>query len=131
GSARMAGFVKGAGMIAPEMATLLAFVLTDAAVERALIVDALAGTAARTFNSISVDGCRSTNDTLLVLANGASGEEPIGLEHPLAGAFREALEDVCATLARQIVEDGEGATKVVSIVVDGATGTREARRAAG
>jgi glutamate N-acetyltransferase/amino-acid N-acetyltransferase len=131
GSAHIVGFAKGAGMIAPEMATLLAFVVTDAAVERGLLVDALGGATARTFNSISVDGCRSTNDTLLVLANGASGEEPIGLEHPQAGAFREALEEVCASLARQIVEDGEGATKVVSIVVDGATSAREARRAAG
>jgi glutamate N-acetyltransferase/amino-acid N-acetyltransferase len=131
GSARMVGFAKGAGMIAPEMATLLAFVVTDARVERGLLVDALGGATARTFNSISVDGCRSTNDTLLVLANGATEEEPMGLEHPGAGAFREALEEVCASLARQIVEDGEGATKVVSIVVDGATSAREARRAAG
>jgi glutamate N-acetyltransferase/amino-acid N-acetyltransferase len=131
GSARIVGFAKGAGMIAPEMATLLAFVVTDAPVERGLLVDALGGTTARTFNSISVDGCRSTNDTLLVLANGATGGEPIGLEHPQAGAFRESLEEVCASLARQIVEDGEGATKVVSIVVDGATSAREARRAAG
>ena len=131
GSARIVGFAKGAGMIAPEMATLLAFVVTDAPVERGLLVDALKGATARTFNSISVDGCCSTNDTLLVLANGATGAEPIGLEHPDAGAFRGALQEVCASLARQIVEDGEGATKVVSIVVDGATSAREARRAAG
>jgi glutamate N-acetyltransferase/amino-acid N-acetyltransferase len=131
GSARIAGFAKGAGMIAPEMATLLAFVVTDAAIERGLLVEALGTVTSSTFNSISVDGCRSTNDTLLVLANGAAGGEAIGLEHPQAGAFREALEKVCASLARQIVEDGEGATKVVSIVVDGATSAREARRAAG
>ena len=131
GPAYIAAFAKGAGMIAPEMATLLAFVVTDAPIERGLLVDALSGTTTRTFNSISVDGCRSTNDTLLVLANGAAGGEPIGLEHPRAGAFREALEEVCASLARQIVEDGEGATKVVSIIVDGATNDREARRAAG
>jgi glutamate N-acetyltransferase / amino-acid N-acetyltransferase len=130
GSARIAGFAKGAGMIAPEMATLLAFVVTDAPIERGLLVDALGGATTRTFNSISVDGCRSTNDTLLVVANGAAGGEPIGPEHPQAGAFRDALEEVCASLARQIVEDGEGATKVVSIVVDGATSDREARRAA-
>jgi len=128
--ARIVGFAKGAGMIAPEMATLLAFVVTDAPVERALLVDALNETTGRTFNSISVDGCRSTNDTLLVLANGAAGGAPIGLDHEQAGAFREALDEVCASLARQIVEDGEGATKVVSIVVEGATNVREARRAA-
>jgi glutamate N-acetyltransferase/amino-acid N-acetyltransferase len=131
GGASIIGFAKGAGMIAPEMATLLAFVVTDAAVERGLLVDALARSAATTFNSISVDGCRSTNDTLLVLANGAAGGEPIGLADDRADAFRTALDEVCSALARQIVEDGEGATKVVSIVVDGATSAREARRAAG
>ena len=131
GSARVAGFAKGAGMIAPEMATLLTFVVTDAVVEHGLLVEALGEATARTFNSISVDGCRSTNDTLLVLANGAAGNDSIGPAHPQAPAFKEALGEVCASLARQIVEDGEGATKVVSIVVEGATGTREARRAAG
>lgn len=131
GSARILGFAKGAGMIAPEMATLLSFIVTDAAVEHGLLVEALGESTARTFNSISVDGCRSTNDTLLVLANGAAGGEAIGSEHPPAHAFKDALTDVCASLARQIVEDGEGATKVVSIVVEGATNTREARRAAG
>lgn len=131
GGARIAGFAKGAGMIAPEMATLLAFIVTDAPVERALLVDALTISTGRSFNAISVDGCRSTNDTLLVLANGAAGGDPIGLDHPRAGAFRDALDEVCASLARQIVEDGEGATKVVSIVVEGATNAREARQAAG
>ena len=131
GSARIVGFAKGAGMIAPEMATLLAFVTTDAPVEHGFLVETLRETTAGSFNAISVDGCRSTNDTLLVVANGAAGGEPIGAEHPQAGAFKEALLDVCASLARQIVEDGEGATKVVSIVVEGATSPREARRAAG
>ena len=130
GSARIVGFAKGAGMIAPEMATMLAFIVTDAAVERGLLVEALGEATIRTFNSISVDGCMSTNDTLLVIANGAAGEEPIGLDHPRAGEVKDALHEVCASLARQIVEDGEGATKVVSIVVDGATSAREARRAA-
>ena len=131
GPHRIVGFAKGAGMIAPEMATMLAFVVTDAAVERGLLVEALGETSASTFNSISVDGCMSTNDTLLVLANGAAGGEPIGPDHPSAQAFKDALYETCASLARQIVEDCEGATKVVSIVVEGATGEREARRAAG
>ena len=131
GSAIIAGFAKGAGMIAPEMATLLAFVVTDAPVEHGFLVETLRETTADSFNAISVDGCRSTNDTLLVLANGAAGGDPIGAEHPQAGAFKDALGEVCASLARQIVEDGEGATKVVSIVVEGATNVREARRAAG
>lgn len=131
GGARIVGFAKGAGMIAPEMATLLAFVVTDADVERGLLVDALGAATTGTFNAISVDGCRSTNDTLLVLANGAAGGERIGHDHERAATFTEALNEVCASLARQIVEDGEGATKVVSIVVDGATNAREARKAAG
>jgi len=131
GSARVVGLAKGAGMIAPEMATLLAFVVTDAPVEHGFLVETLRETTAGSFNAISVDGCRSTNDTLLVLANGAAGGEPIGAEHAHAGAFKAALSEVCDSLARQIVEDGEGATKVVSIVVEGATSAREARRAAG
>jgi glutamate N-acetyltransferase/amino-acid N-acetyltransferase len=131
GGARIVGFAKGAGMIAPEMATLLAFVVTDAAIERGLLVDALRTATAASFNSISVDGCRSTNDTLLVLANGAAGGPPIGSDSDGAEGFRGALHEVCSSLARQIVEDGEGATKVVSIVVEGATREREARVAAG
>jgi glutamate N-acetyltransferase / amino-acid N-acetyltransferase len=131
GGARIVGFAKGAGMIAPEMATLLAFVVTDAVVERGLLIDALGGATRSSFNSISVDGCRSTNDTLLVLANGAAGGPSIGLDDDGADDFRAALRDVCSSLARQIVEDGEGATKVVSIVVEGATREREARTAAG
>jgi len=131
GGARLVGFAKGAGMIAPEMATLLAFVVTDAAVEHGVLVEALRTATGGTFNSISVDGCRSTNDTLLLLANGAAGGKKIGPEDQEAGEFAEALTEVCSSLARQIVEDGEGATKVVSIVVEGATTEREARRAAG
>ncbi|HLW18454.1 MAG TPA: bifunctional glutamate N-acetyltransferase/amino-acid acetyltransferase ArgJ [Actinomycetota bacterium] len=131
GTASILGFAKGAGMIAPEMATLLAFIVTDAPVEHGFLVETLRETTAGSFNAISVDGCRSTNDTLLVLANGTAGGEPIGAEHAQAGAFKEALNEVCGSLARQIVQDGEGATKVVSIVVEGATSAREARRAAG
>jgi glutamate N-acetyltransferase/amino-acid N-acetyltransferase len=129
--ARIVGFAKGAGMIAPEMATMLAFVVTDAVLEHGFLVETLRETTAASFNAISVDGCRSTNDTLLVLANGVAGGDPIGAEHPEADAFKDALREICSSLARQIVEDGEGATKVVSIVVDGATNAREARQAAG
>jgi len=129
--ARIVGLAKGAGMIAPEMATMLAFVVTDAVLEHGFLVETLRETTAASFNAISVDGCRSTNDTLLVLANGVAGGDPIGAEHPEADAFKDALREICSSLARQIVEDGEGATKVVSIVVDGATNAREARQAAG
>jgi glutamate N-acetyltransferase/amino-acid N-acetyltransferase len=131
GGARLVGFAKGAGMIAPEMATLLAFVVTDIAIEHGVLVEALRLATGTSFNAISVDGCRSTNDTLLVLANAAAGGKKIGPDDESAGEFAEALAEVCSSLARQIVEDGEGATKLVSIVVDGATNEREARRAAG
>src|SRR5205085_200162 len=100
GSSSIVGFAKGAGMIAPEMATLLAFVVTDAPVEHGFLVETLRETTAGSFNAISVDGCRSTNDTLLVLANGATGGDQIGAEHPHAGAFRDSLNEVGGELAR-------------------------------
>ena len=124
------GVAKGAGMIAPEMATMLCFITTDAPVERGALAQALQRTTAASFNLISVDGCRSTNDCVLVLANGAAGGDPIGSEDPELVAFEGALGEVCRSLARQIVEDGEGATKVVAVTVRGATTPREAKDAA-
>jgi len=126
----IAGVAKGAGMIAPEMATMLCFIATDAPVERSVIARGLARASGASFGLISVDGCRSTNDCVLVLANGAAGGDPIGDDHPDAAAFESALGEVCRSLARQIVEDGEGATKVVAITVKGATTAREAKEAA-
>jgi glutamate N-acetyltransferase / amino-acid N-acetyltransferase len=126
----IAGVAKGAGMIAPEMATMLCFIATDAAVERGVLAQALGRVSAASFNLISVDGCRSTNDCVLVLANGAAGGDPIGHDHPDLPAFEQALGDVCRSLARQIVEDGEGATKVVAVTVKGATKPQEAKEAA-
>jgi glutamate N-acetyltransferase/amino-acid N-acetyltransferase len=122
------GFAKGAGMIAPEMATMLCFLLTDLPVSRALLSQSLQTAVNGTFNAISVDGCMSTNDCVIALANGTG--EPIALDDARAPAFVEAVTDVCGRLARKIVEDGEGATKVVSIVVDTAANEREARVAA-
>src|SRR6202158_5174377 len=111
---RVAGCAKGAGMIHPNMATMLSFVVTDAAVEPGVLDVALRDMVGRTFNCITVDGDSSTNDTLLVLANGASGARKIteagGADY---GKFVTALEQVCKTLAIGIVEDGEGATQVV------------------
>jgi glutamate N-acetyltransferase / amino-acid N-acetyltransferase len=124
------GVAKGAGMIAPEMATMLCFIATDAPVERGVLARGLSRASGSSFGLISVDGCRSTNDCVLVLANGAAGGGPIGDEHPDAAAFESALGEVCRSLARQIVEDGEGATKVVAITVKGATTAREAKEAA-
>jgi glutamate N-acetyltransferase/amino-acid N-acetyltransferase len=124
------GVAKGAGMIAPEMATMLCFIATDAPVERSVLARGLARASGASFGLISVDGCRSTNDCVLVLANGQAGGDAIDDEHPDAPAFESALGEVCRSLARQIVEDGEGATKVVAVTVKGATTAREAKEAA-
>jgi glutamate N-acetyltransferase/amino-acid N-acetyltransferase len=113
------GMAKGAGMICPDMATLLAFVTTDAAVEAPVLSRMLKRAANNTFNSITVDGDSSTNDTLLVMANGASGIPAITEGTNDYNIFYSALEHVCAELARMIARDGEGATKLVEIrVVD-------------
>ncbi|MEP6695037.1 MAG: bifunctional glutamate N-acetyltransferase/amino-acid acetyltransferase ArgJ [Chloroflexota bacterium] len=127
GSVRIGGVAKGAGMIHPNMATLLAFVTTDAAVDAADLKRIVSHAADTTFNAISVDGDTSTNDTLLVLANGASGVTPQGAD---LAAFAEGIHSVCADLARMIVADGEGATKVFEVRVRGAESSADARLAA-
>jgi len=124
---RIGGIAKGAGMIHPNMATLLAFITTDAALDRAVLATMLREAAAGTFNAISVDGDTSTNDTLLVLANGASG---VSVGSADAAGFAEALIDVCRDLARAVVADGEGATKVFEVRVRGAASAEDARTAA-
>jgi glutamate N-acetyltransferase/amino-acid N-acetyltransferase len=128
---RVAGCAKGAGMIHPNMATMLSFVFTDAAVVPRVLDRALREVVARTFNCISVDGDSSTNDTLLVLANGASGARKItkasGGDYT---GFAATLERVCHALAIGIVADGEGATHVVEIEVRGAASDRAAKQVA-
>jgi glutamate N-acetyltransferase / amino-acid N-acetyltransferase len=125
------GMSKGAGMIHPNMATMLACVTTDAAVEPATLDAALRYAADRSFHSISIDGDTSTNDTLLILANGASGATPITtLDTPDGQAFLAGLTALCQKLAQEIVRDGEGATRFVTINLRGATSDAEARQAA-
>ena len=124
------GCAKGAGMIHPNMATTLAFVVTDAAISPSLLQKTLREVTARTFNSISVDGDTSTNDTLLVLANGAAGAPAISANSKAHRQFAAALEQVCASLARQIVADGEGAQRVIEIEVRGARSESAARKIA-
>jgi glutamate N-acetyltransferase/amino-acid N-acetyltransferase len=124
------GCAKGAGMIHPNMATTLAFVTTDAAIAPALLQRTLRDVTARTFNSISIDGDTSTNDALMVLANGAAGAPAIKSGSAAHRAFTAALEDVCHSLALQIVADGEGAQRVVEIEVRGAKTEVAARRIA-
>lgn len=114
GGAWLAGMTKGSGMIHPGMATTLAYVMTDAVVPPAALHRALRQAVNASYNRISVDGDMSTNDTLLVLANGASGVRP------KPAAFTEALTGVCQSLAKQIARDGEGARKLIEIRVEGA-----------
>jgi glutamate N-acetyltransferase/amino-acid N-acetyltransferase len=126
----LVGCAKGAGMIHPNMATMLAFVATDAAIAPSLLQKTLREVTSRTFNAISVDGDTSTNDTLLVLANGAAEAPAIRAGGSAHRAFTAALEDVCRSLALQIVADGEGAQRVIEIEVRGAKSEAAARRIA-
>jgi glutamate N-acetyltransferase/amino-acid N-acetyltransferase len=126
----LVGCAKGAGMIHPNMATTLAFVVTDAAISPPLLQKTLHEVTRRTFNSISVDGDTSTNDTLLVLANGEAGAPTIKRGSKAHRAFTAVLEEVCQSLALQIVADGEGAQRVIEIEVRHAKSEAAARRIA-
>jgi glutamate N-acetyltransferase / amino-acid N-acetyltransferase len=128
GRFRVGGMAKGAGMIEPMMATMLAFVTTDAEVEPALLHDVLAEVADGTLNAITVDGDASTNDMVLALASGASGVRITATRH--REALVAALTAVCRTLALMIVRGGEGATKLVAVRVTGAADRQAAKRAA-
>jgi glutamate N-acetyltransferase/amino-acid N-acetyltransferase len=127
----IAGFAKGSGMIAPDMATMLAYVFTDAAIAEPLLQKMLAEETETSFNAITVDSDTSTSDTLMLAATGASGMAPIlGADDPRAGAFREALRGVLRDLAWQVVKDGEGASKFCAVTVAGAEDDRAAKRIA-
>ena len=127
GGFTIGGMVKGAGMIEPNLATMLGFLTTDAAVEPATLDRALREVSRDTFNAITVDGEPSTNDTVLMLANGASG---VGIDEAAYPALTAGLYELCAGLAREIVRGGEGATKLVTVRVTGAASEEDARRAA-
>lgn len=128
---RIAGIAKGSGMIAPDMATMLAFVATDASLPPAVLRSLLRRAAPRTFNAVTVDGDRSTNDTLLLFATGAAGAPAISrASDPRLAGFVRALEGVLLDLALQLVRDGEGASKFVKVSVEGATSAASARRIA-
>ena len=128
GEITIAGIAKGAGMIAPNMATMLAFVVTDAALAVPALQNALRDAVTQSFNCITVDGDMSTNDTVLALANGAANANELTGED--LRAFQTALNAVCISLAKQIARDGEGATKLIAIRVAGAP-TREDARTVG
>ena len=127
GSFTIGGMVKGAGMIEPNLATMLGFLTTDAAVDAAGLDSALREVAHDTFNAITVDGEPSTNDTVFMLANGASG---VRLDEATYPAFVAGLHELCTGLAKEIVRGGEGATKLVAVRVTGAASKEDARRAA-
>ena len=124
------GMAKGAAMLSPAMATMLAVLTTDAAVEPAALHAALGEAVQGTFNSLLVDGCTSTNDTVLLLANGVAGNEPISSDGALFPALVEAVTQVCDEFAEHMAADAEGATKLVRVVVCGARAVEDARRAA-
>ena len=125
------GIAKGAGMIRPDMATMLAFLATDVAVDRGLLQACLAEAVATSFNAITIDGDTSTNDACVIAATGTLGNLPlVDAESADARAFRQALTELCEELATAIVRDGEGATKLVTLVVEEALDEPEARRVA-
>ena len=125
----LVGIVKGSGMIAPDMATMLGYIFTDAAVDPAFLQHCLSAASDRTFNCITVDSDTSTSDTVLAFATGGAGNVPLtSVEDAGADAFVAALHDVCRQLAHLVVRDGEGASKFIEIVVGGAVSDESARR---
>ncbi|MDR0922544.1 MAG: bifunctional ornithine acetyltransferase/N-acetylglutamate synthase [Lactobacillales bacterium] len=124
---KMAGVAKGSGMIHPNMATMLSFITTDAAISSQLLQELLAEKTEVTFNQITVDGDTSTNDMVVVLANGQAGNTEIQLGTSDYEIFRQMFHCVCGTLAKMIAKDGEGATKLIEVEVSGALDTLSAR----
>jgi glutamate N-acetyltransferase / amino-acid N-acetyltransferase len=125
----LGAIIKGSGMIAPDMATMLGYIFTDAAVEPGFLQQLLSVANARTFSCITVDSDTSTSDTVLAFATGAAGNSPLSsFESPGADAFASALHDVCRQLAHLVVRDGEGAQKFIAVSVSGAVSDDSARR---
>jgi glutamate N-acetyltransferase/amino-acid N-acetyltransferase len=123
------GIAKGAGMICPDMATLLAFIATDAAVDEAVLQPILAAAVAVSFNAITVDGDTSTNDSCILLATGQAGVTvpAVGFDHEI---FAAAVSEICSELAQGIIRDGEGATKFITVRVEGGRDVAECRQVA-
>lgn len=127
----LVGIIKGSGMIAPDMATMLGFIFTDAAVAPEFLQTALSNANGKTFSCITVDGDTSTSDTILAFATGKAGNTPLAADDDAgADAFRAALADLCHQLALLVVRDGEGAQKLIEIQVEGAESDRSAHRIA-
>jgi glutamate N-acetyltransferase/amino-acid N-acetyltransferase len=124
------GIAKGAGMIAPDMATMLSFLFTDASIAAPVLKAVLRDEVEDTFNAVTIDGDTSTSDTLILFATGKSGPRIVRASDPRLSAFKKALHTVLANLSEQIARDGEGARKLVEIVVEGAVSKASARRIA-
>jgi glutamate N-acetyltransferase/amino-acid N-acetyltransferase len=127
---RIGGMCKGSGMIHPNMATMLAYITTDAAVEAGLMAKLVPSVANRSFNLVSIDGDSSTNDSFLILANGAAGNEPIRAGTVEAEQLEAGLTEVAKELSRAIARDGEGATRLITVRVQDAASDADARLAA-
>jgi glutamate N-acetyltransferase / amino-acid N-acetyltransferase len=125
---KIGAIAKGAGMICPDMATLLCFITTDADIEYSALKKALLQAVGVSFNCITVDGDMSTNDTVLVLANGKAGNQTIRSRSKAFELFVEGLSEVCMRMAKAIIGDGEGATKFITVRVSGASGKEDARQ---
>lgn len=124
---RIGGCAKGAGMIAPDLATMLCFLTTDANIEPLLLRKILQEAVDQSFHCLTVDGDTSTNDSVFILANGRSSAPPLEESSLDLKVFRKALTEVCVALARELARDGEGATKLIEVKVEGARNDREAR----
>lgn len=122
----LGGCCKGSGMIHPNMATMLAFLTTDAPIEQGFLQRSLGAVVDRSFNLLSIDGDTSPSDTVLLFANGAAGGNPIDEASPLREEFEEALEALCTYLAKEMARDGEGATKLIEVTVSGAASFADA-----
>jgi glutamate N-acetyltransferase/amino-acid N-acetyltransferase len=125
----LAGIIKGSGMIAPDMATMLGYIFTDAVVDAGFLQALMSAANRKSFSCITVDSDTSTSDTVLVFATGAAGNVPLtSFDNPGADAFAAALDDICLQLAKLVVRDGEGATKFIEIQVTGAVSDESAHR---
>lgn len=126
----IAGTIKGAGMIGPNMATMLSFITTDAAISKPLLSKALKQAVGDSLNRLTVDGHQSTNDTCMILASGLAGNRPITSHCPRYKKFAKTLAELCDDLARQMMHDAEGATRIFKVVVKGAARRADAAKAA-
>lgn len=126
----IAGAVKGAGMIAPNMATTLCFITTDIAITKPLLSKALKAAIGNSLNKLTVDGHQSTNDTAIILASGLAGNRPVTSQCPRYKKFAKALADLCDDLAKQMALDAEGATRMFKVVIKGAASKADAAKAA-